>query len=172
MTAAHAAGLFRIAISPCSLVLLTSWPYAAQFVLLITVLAIISDILDGYLARKFGTVSDLGAILDLTADKMFLNTLLVVFTVVELAAVWMAVVIIMRDFYVMGIRTYSASRGIVIPAHFSGKIKTVVLFGGAIACLVGLSFGWWLIFLASVLSVFSAADYSKKAWQLLSKNTQ
>lgn len=159
MTAAHAAGFTRLFITPVTLLLLSDWQYSEAAVIAAVIVAIITDILDGYLARRFNTVSTFGIYLDLTADKVFLCTLLVILSVKQQVPVWMTVVIICREFIVMGLRSYAAAEGVVVPAKLWGKLKTIVLFPALLGVLLELPFVYWAVSLATVLALISCVDY-------------
>ena len=89
-------------------------------------LASITDLLDGYLARRFHVSSSLGVFLDLTADKVFVSAILIALVQIALVPAWIVFVIVSREFLVSGLRSVAAAKGTVIPAGVWGKQKTFI----------------------------------------------
>lgn len=89
------------------------------------IIATISDFYDGHLARHYNVVSKFGQMLDPLADKLLLLCALLSFAERSIIPGWMVIIILGREFMVMGIRILSSSNGDVIPARESGKYKTV-----------------------------------------------
>src|SRR5437764_12834783 len=89
-------------------------------------LASITDLLDGYIARRFHIVSTFGVFLDLTADKIFVSAILLAFVQLGLVPAWLVVIIIAREFLVTGLRSMAAAKGTVISAGAWGKQKTFI----------------------------------------------
>ena len=164
MTTAHFCGFLRILISPLSLVLLSDWGGRYIFVTAVVVIGAMTDILDGYFARKFGTVSDFGVFLDLTADKIFMALLLLAMVLVELVPVWVVAIIFFREFLVMGLRSYAGSLNLVVSARMLGSLKTIVLFVAALAALQSVEYSYHLFAVAAGLSIVSGAQYIWQVW--------
>ena len=82
-----------------------------------------SDILDGYLARKRKEVTNVGILLDPIADKLLVISALILLVDINLAPAWIAIIIIVREFLVTGLRLIALSRDIVISAEIGGKVK-------------------------------------------------
>jgi len=116
--------LSRIALIPLFMVCMSyQWviPSMALFIFIS-----LTDALDGYLARKLNQVTDIGKILDPLADKL-LVTVAILYLLADLRiAVWVAMLIIAREFVVSSLRVVAASKGLVMAAGWSGKIKTTV----------------------------------------------
>lgn len=89
------------------------------------ILAAITDILDGYVARKYNMVTDFGKLMDPLADKIFMTTAFVMLVDKQCLPGWVAVVILSREFMVTGLRLLAANKGQVISADVTGKIKTL-----------------------------------------------
>ncbi len=142
----------------------------------LAILAGVTDLLDGYLARKWKQTTDFGALMDPLADKIFITATMLMAVEYQLMAAWIAVLVISREFMVTGLRTIAARRGIVIPADRWGKLKTSLQM--LMLALAGASWvGWfdlhrtvvagirlwniWMIFLIGVVSVtvFSGVGY-------------
>ena len=131
----------------------------------------ISDFLDGYIARKLDQVSTVGAFLDLTVDKVFICPLLFLIADDHWLE-WIAVTVVTREFLVMGLRIYAATRQVVIPSHPMGKFKTGLLFPGIFTevidlHLLGIDVGRWLLVGAAAIALLSLVDYSIKARSML-----
>lgn len=92
--------------------------------------ASVTDLLDGYLARKYRLVSPLGVFLDLTADKIFVSSILIALVQLGLVPAWVVFIIISREFLVTGLRTIASARGTIIPAGIWGKQKTFITLLG------------------------------------------
>lgn len=130
-------------------------------------IAAITDLLDGYLARKTGQVTKFGILLDPIADKLLVISALIIF--VDMAAIpaWIAIVIIVREFIVTGLRIGALSKDIVIPAEKGGKIKTacqiasiIILFLDRTLIYVDLyAVGLTLLWIAMILGVVSGIQY-------------
>ena len=136
-------------------------------------IASITDYLDGYLARHSGEITKLGIILDPLADKFLVVSALIVLVDMERLPAWIAIVIIVREFLVTGLRAVALSKNVVIPAEMGGKLKTFAQII-AILCLilVGSIFdidlydiGIILIWIALALSVISGIQYTLSFWR-------
>src|ERR1700676_1025849 len=101
-------------------------PWSFLIATVIFFLASVTDLLDGYLARRYHLVSPLGIFLDLTADKVFVSAILVAFVQISLVPAWIVVIIITREFLVTVLRSVASARGTVIPAGKLGKQKTFI----------------------------------------------
>jgi CDP-diacylglycerol--glycerol-3-phosphate 3-phosphatidyltransferase len=139
-------------------------------------LAALTDLLDGYLARRLDVVSVLGKFLDPLADKLIVMASLVWMVPMGRIAAWVVVLLLAREISVTGLRSIAASEGVVISAGREGKTKTALQMIGIIALLVGYPYhltyagidlgvvdtvhvGQMLIYLSLVFSLASAALY-------------
>jgi CDP-diacylglycerol--glycerol-3-phosphate 3-phosphatidyltransferase len=94
---------------------------------LIFVCAAVTDLFDGYLARKYHMITDLGKLLDPLADKLLLCAALIMLIPVERVPAWMAVIVVAREIGVTALRGLAATEGVVIAASQLGKWKTLLL---------------------------------------------
>lgn len=143
--------------------------YAAAAVF---VLASVTDLLDGMIARKQNCVSELGKFLDPIADKLLVTTALVALVKTDNLSVWAVVIIIAREFIVTGLRVVAAGQGVVIAAGRLGKIKTTFQTIAIVAMLIHdfpvsiilpwLPVGDICMVIAVVLTVVSGIDYVAK----------
>ena len=139
-------------------------------------IASITDFLDGYFARRSGQVTKFGIILDPLADKFLVISALVVLVDMARLSAWMAIVIIVREFLITGLRVVALSKDIIIPAEMGGKLKIGAQIT-AILCLilVGSFFdnlpldlydiGSAFVWVALVLSVVSGIQYTVSFWK-------
>lgn len=107
----------------------------------IFVMASLTDILDGHLARKRNQVSKLGILLDPLADKLLISAALIVLVDKHLAPAWAVVIILGREFAVTGLRSVAAADGIIISAKSVGKLKMWAQCVAVVALLVAAAAG-------------------------------
>ncbi len=138
----------RIVVVPLLVVVLLTpiaekWFGMSGYVLaiIIFVIAALSDIVDGQLARRRKQVSTLGKFLDPIADKLLISAALIVLVEKHLAPSWAVVVILGREFIITGLRSVAASEGIVIQAQGMGKIKMWAQCVSVVALLVAAANG-------------------------------
>jgi CDP-diacylglycerol--glycerol-3-phosphate 3-phosphatidyltransferase len=151
-------------------------PRSGFWAAIVFTLAAITDILDGYLARKLGVVSVLGKLIDPLADKLIVMATLVWLVPMGRMPAWAVIVLLAREFSVTALRSVAASEGVIISAGQEGKTKTALQMIGIIALLVGYPYhlnyfgvdlgvvdcvrvGRVLVYLSLVFSVASAAQY-------------
>ncbi len=84
-----------------------------------------TDFLDGYIARKYNLITTLGKILDPIADKILVNSVLIIFAYLRIVPVWIVVLMVIRDIIVNSLRMLLASKNVIMPADLWGKIKTI-----------------------------------------------
>jgi CDP-diacylglycerol--glycerol-3-phosphate 3-phosphatidyltransferase len=144
-----------------------------QVALGIFLAAAFTDLLDGWLARRWNQITTVGMLLDPIADKLLISAALISLVQVGRVAGWMAVLMIGREFAVSGLRSIAAGEGYVIEATELGKTK-MVLQVLAIALILGtgdFSELAWLaqlsLWAAMVFALASAADYFRKFWGVL-----
>lgn len=135
MNLPNSISLVRILLIPIILILmLVNWDqaiissnYQLQVAWLLAgiffVVAVLSDYLDGYLARKLKQVTTFGKFFDSIADKLLTNSVLIVMSYFEIVPIWMTLVLIMRDFLIDALRQILASRQVIMEANWYGKWK-------------------------------------------------
>jgi CDP-diacylglycerol--glycerol-3-phosphate 3-phosphatidyltransferase len=141
----------------------------------IFIVASLTDMLDGKIARKYNLVSNFGKFMDPLADKLLVSAALICFVAIPSNPMpaWAVIVIISREFIISGFRLVASDAGVVIAAGYWGKIKTVVQmvmcvflilnFGGAVFDGIEII----LIYAAVVLTVISLVDYLVKNWSVM-----
>ncbi|SEP59450.1 CDP-diacylglycerol--glycerol-3-phosphate 3-phosphatidyltransferase [Piscibacillus halophilus] len=138
-------------------------------------LASLTDWVDGYYARKYNLVTNLGKFLDPLADKLLVSAALICLVELGLASAWLVIIIISREFAVTGLRLVAAGEGIVLAASQMGKLKTTLQIGAAGFLLlhhfpfsyIGLPIGTIFLYAATLVTVISGVDYFKKNWHVM-----
>ena len=117
----------RMIITPVFLAVLLweSLPHRFLVATIIYSFAAITDAIDGKLARKNNQITNFGKLLDPIADKVLTTSALLAFMVMDLCNIWIVMIVLTREFAVASIRMIAAANGVVIPANFWGKLKTV-----------------------------------------------
>lgn len=171
--------LFRVACIPV-LVILLFFPYkATSFVAAVVfALASISDLLDGFLARRQQLVTTFGKFLDPLADKLVVSAALIMLIPLSRAPAWMVVVIVGRELAITGLRSVAVSEGRVISADELGKKKMVFQIVAILGLLIhyeyfGINFhtvGMFFLWLAVILTLWSGFNYFRRFWDVLEEN--
>lgn len=131
------------------------------------IIASFTDFLDGYIARKYNLITDFGKLVDAIADKILVNSVLIILAAQGIIHPIIPVVVIIRDSVVNSIKMLAASKGKVVAAIKSGKIKTACLMVGIVLTLFnnmpfelwGISVAKFLLFVATILSIISGVQY-------------
>lgn len=134
---------------------------------IIFIIASLTDFLDGYLARKYNLVTDLGKMLDAIADKVLVNPILVILACNNFIPAIIPVIYITRDIIVDAIKMQAASKGRVVAAIKSGKLKTACMMIGLVLVFfynmpfefINIRVDIFLLGFACVLSVISCIQY-------------
>jgi CDP-diacylglycerol--glycerol-3-phosphate 3-phosphatidyltransferase len=137
------------------------------------VLAAVSDFFDGYLARRWHVESSLGAFLDTTADKLLVTGALLALTAINRVSIWAALVIMMREFLVMGLRGVVAIGGGMVKPSTWGKIKAVAQYSAIGLAFLRLPGRWgpmyldqWMMWVAVIVTLASAWQYFAAFFQV------
>lgn len=117
---------------------------------ILALLAGLTDLLDGYLARRYHCVSDFGALMDPLADKIFVTGTMLMAVEYQIIPAWIAIAVLFREFMVTGLRTLAAKKQVVISADRWGKLKTALQM-----TMLGLAGIAW--------SIDGGADYLRNA---------
>jgi CDP-diacylglycerol--glycerol-3-phosphate 3-phosphatidyltransferase len=107
---------------------------------ILAIVAGLTDLLDGYIARKYNFVSDFGALMDPLADKIFVTGTMLMAVEYRLMPAWIAVAVLCREFMVTGLRTLAAKKQVVISADRWGKLKTALQM-----VMLGIAGAAWVI---------------------------
>ncbi|MDQ2900060.1 MAG: CDP-diacylglycerol--glycerol-3-phosphate 3-phosphatidyltransferase [Acidobacteriota bacterium] len=135
--------------------------------------AAFTDLLDGYLARRWGQITTIGTLLDPIADKLLISAAFIALVQVRAVPAWIVILIIGREFAVSGLRSIAAAEGYTIKASELGKTKTIAQVI-AISCLL-LSMrhpamagtAIWATWGVVVFAILSALDYFRKFWKVV-----
>lgn len=144
--------------------------------LLIFLAAAATDLLDGYLARRWNQITTVGMLLDPIADKLLISAALVSLVQVHRVPSWMAVLIIGREFAVSGLRSIAASEGYTIQASELGKTKMVTQVIAIALILVSADYPQTMpaaqvaLWGTMVFALASAADYARKFWHRIDES--
>jgi len=118
----------------------------------------LSDLFDGYVARKYNEVTKIGSLLDPLADKLLVSAALI-FLIGRGVDAWMAYVIIAREFIITGVRMLALMHNKVISAKFSGKLKMVVQIIAILAVLLMIPYAYILMLIATLITLYSGVEY-------------
>ena len=139
------------------------------------IIASLTDFFDGYLARKYNLITDFGKMIDSIADKILVNSVLIILAAQGVIHPIIPVVIILRDTVVNSIKMVAGNKGKVVAAIKSGKLKTACLMVGIVLTLFyNLPFELWnlkvaelLLIIATILSVISGTQYYQMNKELI-----
>ena len=165
--------ILRMILVPLFVVTILCWNrYVA---LAIFIIASVTDSLDGKIARKYNLITNFGKFMDPLADKMLVTSALLAFVQLGILPSWIAMIVVARDLAVDGLRMMAASKGVIMAAGWSGKIKTAV----TIVCICTMMTPLGEIVLGKIsinavcaglillLNVISFTDYFSKNWKIL-----
>lgn len=180
--------LLRIILIPifAAIYFLPVIPFNYVISAVIFLIAALTDFLDGYIARKYNLVTDLGKFLDPIADKVLVSTALIIMLTTPIGGVTLlpyyatiaVAVILARELMVSGFRMVAASKGLVIAADKTGKIKTFTQDVAIIVLLVGANIdpglysivniiGLVILGVSALLTIISGAEYIVKNRKVL-----
>jgi CDP-diacylglycerol--glycerol-3-phosphate 3-phosphatidyltransferase len=131
------------------------------------IMASITDYYDGFFARKYHSVSNMGKFMDPIADKILVTSILVMLSTLQKIDPLMVIIILARDTFIGGIRSVAAADNIVIDAKSAGKWKTALQMIAIPAVIIDQTFlsipferiGYWTLWVSVVLSVTSGIQY-------------
>lgn len=168
--------LVRILLIPVFVMLLIDpTPDRALAAAIVFVVAAVTDLLDGYVARKTGQITKLGRLLDPIADKLLVLSALILLVQVDRVSALVAILIIAREVAVTGLRAIAASEGLIMSAEVTGKYKMalqviaivlLVLEGTVVETIGNLHLaGIVTLYLSLILGYVSGAQYVWSFWR-------
>ena len=165
MNTANKLTLLRIILIPVFVVVLyLDFPFHNLVALAIFIIASITDMLDGQIARKYHMITDFGKFMDPIADKLLVTAAMLVFVAWGWMPAWVVIVVVAREFIVSALRLVAVNNGRVIAAGWSGKVKTASTMVCICVMLVG--FGAIINTICSVIilvtTVYSGVEYMIK----------
>ncbi len=173
MTTASKITLIRVVLIPVFMLLLylsrgaeaLKWAALAVFII-----ASLTDMVDGKIARKYNQVSDFGKFLDPLADKLLVISAMCIFCEWGMFPAWALMIVLAREFAVTGLRLIAVGGGRVIAAGMSGKIKTFATMVGLCFMIVFRDWAWlnWLVLIVIVgTTLYSGVEYFMQNWDVL-----
>jgi CDP-diacylglycerol--glycerol-3-phosphate 3-phosphatidyltransferase len=160
--------MFRVILIPFFVVflLVDITPVDKWIALAVFIIASLTDMLDGKIARKYNLVTNFGKFMDPLADKLLVCSALVCLVAVDRIPAWMVIVIIAREFIISGFRLVASDNGVVIAASYWGKFKTtfqIIMICLMIADLAALQLLTTIVtWVAVILTIVSLVDYLVK----------
>ena len=171
--------LLRIGVVPFLFILLSDpGEFWSLIIAVLFVIASITDFLDGYFARKYQMITTIGKFLDPIADKIIVNTAMILLISINRIPAWIVAITIIRDLIVDVIRSIASSEGIYIQASILGKQKTVAQIIAVTALIIhypilGINahlVGTAILYVAFIFTIYSGIDYLVKLYQSIVKN--
>lgn len=168
--------LIRIGFVPPVLLCVDNYsPGMSAMACVLFLIAAVSDVLDGYLARRLGMVTILGKFLDPLVDKLIILSTLIIMASADRVPMWLVIVLLTRELAITGLRAVASQQGFVIAAGRGGKIKTAFQLVGIAFLLVHFEYpilffeqplnyhevGLYLLYISLIMSVLSALEYFK-----------
>jgi hypothetical protein len=147
-------------------------PYNNYIAVGIFIVASLTDMLDGKIARKYNLVTNFGKFMDPLADKLLVSAALICLSGTKIPS-WVVIIIISRELFISGFRTLAADQGIVLAAGWWGKFKTAFQMIMIIVLILNIQnqifdiIGWALIWISLALTIISMIDYVVKNIQVL-----
>lgn len=142
--------------------------------LAIFVIASLTDLLDGKIARKYNLVTNFGKFMDPLADKLLVSAAMICLVELKVIPSWIVIIIISREFIISGFRLIASDKGVVIAANYWGKFKTVfqmvmiilmIMDVEALAPVTDI-----VMWIALALTIISLVDYVVKNWKVMEDN--
>jgi CDP-diacylglycerol--glycerol-3-phosphate 3-phosphatidyltransferase len=166
----------------------SSWQYASTAALLLFLVAGITDFVDGEIARRYGIITNFGALMDPLVDKIMMAAAFISLVPLKAVPSWAATTVVARDFLITGLRLMATARGQVLPAERLGKQKTswqiiTVIFFLALLSISELRHAsetstWWLrawdeagpvlVWITVALTVYSGLGFTWRHRELIS----
>ncbi len=146
-------------------------PYSDWIALAIFIVASLTDLLDGKIARKYNLVTNFGKFMDPLADKLLVCSALICLVDIKRIPCWIVLIIIAREFIISGFRLVASDQGRVLAASYWGKFKTT--FQMIMVCLMIMNFPQLSLitnicmWIALALTIISLCDYLIKNWDVM-----
>lgn len=176
MNLANKLTTFRVLCIPIFVVfmLIESIPYNYYLAAIVFIVASITDLFDGKIARKYHLVTNFGKFMDPLADKMLVSAALICLTP-KMIPLWVVIIIISRELFISGFRMLAADQGIVLAAGWWGKFKTAFSMVMIIVLIVNTPLnnsvlyiiGQILIWISLALTIISMIEYVSKNFNVL-----
>ena len=170
--------IIRIVLVPVYCVLMyANFPGATIWAAILFTIAALTDLADGYIARKYGLITDFGKVMDPVADKIMVTAAMVVLVDLHRLAAWIVITMLFRDFAVGALRDVAASKGNIIAAGIWGKIKTalqmialgMIIFYVDLFSMPTYTIGMIVMYVALAASIYSGIVYFKQYMNVFKK---
>lgn len=168
--------VFRVFCIPVfvAVMLITAIPHNYYIAVTIFIVASLTDLLDGKIARKHNLVTNFGKFMDPLADKMLVSAALICLSPAMIPS-WVVIIIISRELFISGFRILAADQGIVLAAGWWGKFKTAFSMIMIIVLIINIQLkneildviGWALIWISLALTIISMIEYVCKNIEVL-----
>jgi CDP-diacylglycerol--glycerol-3-phosphate 3-phosphatidyltransferase len=165
----------------------SSWEYARTSALILFLIAGLTDFIDGEVARRYGTVTNFGKLMDPLVDKIMMAAAFISLVPLKAVPAWAATTVVARDFLITGLRLMASANGKVLPAERLGKHKTswqvvTVIFFLTLLCASELHYAnegstWWfrawdeagsiLVWITVALTLYSGLGYAWRHRELI-----
>jgi CDP-diacylglycerol--glycerol-3-phosphate 3-phosphatidyltransferase len=164
----NAITMIRMCVIPALFFLLLAPGQTGSLIIAVLfIVAALTDFLDGYIARRYNIVTTMGKYLDPLADKLIINTAMIVMIPIGRVPAWIVAITVLRDLVVDGIRTISSAEGIVIDASRLGKQKTIAQGFAVAALIIHYPFlgadahvvGMVMLYISLFLAIYSGIEY-------------
>ncbi len=173
--------IFRVILIPFFVVILMTdcLGAASKWVALaIFIVASLTDLLDGKIARKYNLVTTFGKFADPLADKILVISAMICLVELQRLYAWIVVIIVAREFIISGFRIIAAEKSVVIAASYWGKFKTTFQMVMVIMLIADIDLQWWRIasivitYIALALTIISLIDYIVKNKNVMLDSTK
>lgn len=160
MTTANRLTLFRILLVPLFIFFILSYnfvPHSFLWALIVFIIASVTDMLDGMIARKYNQITDIGKLLDPLADKMLIISAFICLVHLNLINIVAVIIVIIREFLITAFRAFAKEKQVIIAAGMLGKIKTV----SQIICVIFILISQELIFVNLIknIQIYSVVNF-------------
>lgn len=149
-------------------------PYDKWIALAIFIVASLTDLADGKIARKYNLITNFGKFMDPLADKLLVCSAMIALIELGRIPAWIVIVIIAREFIISGFRLVASDNGVVIAASYWGKFKTVSQMVMVILMIADIPqiqiVTTVVMYIALVLTIVSLVDYLVKNWGVMGKD--
>lgn len=157
MNLPNALTLSRIFLSPVFMILfMIESPTSRMLATIVFIIAALTDLFDGYLARRTGSLTNFGKFMDPLADKILVSTAFISFANLGYAEPWMVTTIIIREFFIIGLRSIAAYKGMVITPSIAAQWKTASQMVVISLILIFINLKTWLMPVGSEWAMFTS----------------
>ncbi len=173
--------IFRVILIPFFLIFLYTdfWGNANSYIAIaIFIIASLTDLLDGKIARKYNLVTNFGKFMDPLADKLLVCSAMIALVDLGKLQGWIVIIIIAREFIISGFRLIASDNGVVIAASYWGKFKTTFQMIMIILLTLDLQLPYMsvvnnvIVYIALALTIISLLDYIFKNYKVFIENTK